>query len=373
MELELTISNSELSALIGDIYQGSVTGEWEPVLNQLIEITDSNKAFFFLQQFDTEQPLIMEYKACFDSPANALSDYHQRAMEDPGLEYTRFMTEGDWIYINKYMDVNQYKETAFYKEIYKPLKVFHAMAGLLCRDTSHESMIVINRDEDATAYSQAEENLFQLITPHFSRAMHIFKELRLYKNYSNISKSILDQQDKAILVCDPNGTVVIQNEYAIEQLTLPSPITLINSQIKIADPLYQQRFNYFIKQCATLAYKDIGLQETLVVEQQTGESMLVTVSPLLNQNTFNDIDVPCCLVTISQQQQINWLAVEREFELTPKELNLIKAIFKKQKLNDLVDVLGVSYNTLRTHLQSIFKKAQVNSQTELLIKLNMFS
>ena len=370
--MDLAISNTKLSQLIGEIYQGALTGKWEKILEELMDLTQSNKAFFFLKSLESEQPLIMEYKANIESPAKALIAFQVRAMEDPGLEVTRFMTEGDCININTHMDVGAHRETSFYKDIYKPLQVFHALAGLLCRDQNHESLLVVNRGENSNGYSLVEENLFELVTPHFSRAIHIFKELRLYKNYSNISKSILDQQDKAILVCDAQGTIVLSNNYAEQHLVLPSVISIRNNKIQITEHMYQKRLEFFIKQCSALAYKDIGLQETLVIEQENGDNKLITVSPLINQNAFNDIDVPCCLVTVNNQHQLNWKNVQNEFELTPKELKLIRAIYAKKKLNDLTEVFGVTYNTLRTHLQSIFKKTEVNSQTELLIKLNMF-
>lgn len=243
---------------------------------------------------------------------------------------------------------------------------------MLCRDGEHESSININKAESDEPYSKQDIHFMNIITPHFSRAIHIFKELRLYKNYSNISKSILDQQNKSILVCDAQGTIMVKNEYAERNLVMPSDISIRGGKILLANKTYQKRLEFFIKQCSALAYKDVGLQETLVIEQTGGANKLVTVSPLINQNTFNDIEVPCCLVTINNHQQINWQNVKNEFELTPKELELIRAIYAKKKLNDLTDLFNVTYNTLRTHLQSIFKKTGVNSQTELLIKLNIF-
>lgn len=370
--MKLPVSNSKLSSLIGDIYDGSLNGNWQPVLDKIMDYTGSNKAFFFLQELTSDIPLILEITSNFAIPQQALLDYQSNPIDDPCWQTTRLLTEGESHYCNEFIDINEQKKSDYFQKIFVPTKTFHVLVGILCRDNNFESVYAVNRSESDKPYGIEEKNLFQLITPHFSRAMHIFKELRLYKNYSNISKSILDQQDKAILVCDAQGNVVIHNDCAKQQLVQPSIITLTNNHIQIADSLYQQRLNFFIEQCATLAYKDIGLQETLVIEQASGESVLVKVSPLINQNTFNDIDVPCCLVTINHQQQVNWHNVEREFELTPKELQLIKAIYQKQKLNDLITEFGVSYNTLRTHLQSIFKKARVNSQTELLIKLTMF-
>jgi len=99
---------------------------------------------------------------------------------------------------------------------------------------------------------------------------------------------------------------------------------------------------------------------------------LITVSPLQNKNAFNNIDIPCCVVTINFQHQLDWNSLQKEFVLTPKKLQLLKAIYTKKRLFELTSVFNVSYNTLRTHLQTIFRKTGVNSQTELMVKINLF-
>ena len=63
--MELKISNSELSELIADIYDSALTNDWSELLCKLIDITQSNKAFFFLQKLNQKEPLLMEFKANF--------------------------------------------------------------------------------------------------------------------------------------------------------------------------------------------------------------------------------------------------------------------------------------------------------------------
>lgn len=370
--MDLPISIEELSLFIGDIYNATLTEQWDDVLAKLMDYTQSNKAFFFLHNHLTATPLTMNVKANFDLPLDALAQYQQRATEDPGYELTRFMSEGEWMNINKHMDIQVHRGTSFYTEIYQPLKVHHAMAGVLCRDNEHDSFCVINRSEEDKPYSTQEENLFALITPHFSRAMRIYKSLRLHKHYSNLTKSILDQEDKSIVVCTVDGRVLISNAHAQRTLTLPNALYIADNRLKVQQPVFHQQLYRYIEQCSQLAYHDIALQETLLVEEEGHDDMLIYVAPLLKQNQFTELDVPCCLVTVNTIHKTNWQNVQREFCYTDKELTLAKAICSKQKLNDIAREYSVSYNTLRNRLQSVFKKTGVNSQTALLSRLSIF-
>lgn len=371
--MDIQLTPLELSELIGDIYESALTGNWDSALERIMDVTQSNKVFFFLQKLNSEKPLIMELRTNFTYSEQVLIDYQSRPFDDPYHQTTKLLTEGESHYCNEFVDIEVHRGSDYFREIFIPMKAFHVLGGILCRDGEHESVLAINRGEGDLAYTQQEKNLFKLITPHFSRAMHIFKELRLYKNYANISKSILDQENKAILVCDESGRAIITNDYANDKLTKNNTVNLINNKLILIEDIHQKELSYYIRQCCLLAYKEIGLQETLIIENDDHENLVITVSPLINKNSFNDIDIPCCLVTVTFQAALNWQKLQNSYQLTPKELQLLKAIYAKKKLNDLTTVFNVSYNTLRTHLQAIFKKVEVNSQTELMIKISAFS
>jgi len=374
--MDINITPIELSEFIGEIYDAALTGNWSEVLDKFIDITQSNKAFFFLQKLDSVQPLILEIKTNFEHSQQAVIEYQSRIEEDPFYSMTKMIPEGEFVNYNDYVDISQHENTEYYKTILKPMKSHYILAGILCRDGIHESCFVINRGNDQFAYSVEDTNLVKLITPHFSRAMHIFKELRLYRNYANISKCILDNEDKAILVCDESSRIIISNEYANHKLLSPCNVVLEKEKLKLSSKDNQQQLERYISQCTKLAFSDIGTQETLTIEgntiEGTSESILITVSPLQNKNSFNNIDIPCCVVTINFQHQLDWNSLQKEFVLTPKELQLLKAIYTKKRLFELTSVFNVSYNTLRTHLQTIFRKTGVNSQTELMVKINLF-
>ena len=368
----MDISSGELLEFIGEIYQAAYTANWHPVLNRLLDITQSNKAYFLLQELGNQQPLIMELQANFEYSQTALLDYQSRPFKCPTYQSTKYLTEGESTNANKHIDLTLHRNSNFFQDIYSPLKVFHSLVGVLCRDAHYDSIIVVNRDEGDQPYQHNDEELFRIITPHFSRAMRIFIGLRLYKNQSYMSQSALDQLDKAIIICDENGQVMIANAFANEKLNAECPVTLAANKLFIKNPIYQQRLILCIRQCANRHYTEISEQETIIIQGSHYEDILLTTAPLKNKNTVSDIDVPCCIVTISFQQQRDWLKISDLFLLTPKEMRLLKALYANKKMIDLPTIFHVSYNTLRSQLQSIFKKLEVNSQSELVIKLSLF-
>ena len=58
------------------------------------------------------------------------------------------------------------------------------------------------------------------------------------------------------------------------------------------------------------------------------------------------------------------------FALTPAEGKLAKAIAGGQKLSDVAHLLGLSSESARVHLKSIFAKSGTHSQSELSVLLD---
>lgn len=364
-------SIDELSTFIGKIYDASLNNNWVGILEELREKTQSNKAFIVLQKYGCPKPLILEFSMNFDYDQKVLQDYYSRAFEDPLYLVLKDMSEGECNDLSKLININDIVRSDYYQQIFIPMKSHYAMTGILIRDSEYDGFFAVNRGPTEPPYGQSDLAFLELITPHLSRAFHIYKSLQLYKQYSAINKSILDQTDKGILVCDENNQILLANDSANLEIQHAADMKVIGSQLTLNIAAFNKRLHHCIKQCALLP-NGIDTQESIMLDRANGDSLLITISPLNRKMSFVDFDYPCVLVTLNKQSAIRWLAVKQEYALTKKEIALVKSLSLKKKLNELSVENRVSYNTLRTHLQSIFRKMSINSQAELMVTLGMF-
>lgn len=365
------ISLSDISELIGQIYQAGLDGHWANVMERIRDITHSNKAIFFLQKLDQPRPIEFELSTNFDYDPTILQEYLSRSLDDPYLQITGHLSEGEAIYINEHLDVMSLVDSDFYQRILLPMKSHYALGGCLVRDGTYESIYSINRGPDDPAYQAKDFDLIKLLTPHLSRAVQIYKNLTLYKRYSAISKSILDQSDKGLLVCDDKGRILLANLFANQELEEHQDIKAIDQHLTLAPSAYQKRLKQCLTQYVNKPHTFDG-QESILLERPGGETLLVSIAPLTQNSAFVDIDQACCLVTLTKQNMVRWPTLMKEYGLTPKELLLIQAINRKKKLQQLTVEMAVSYNTLTTHLKSIYKKMNIHSQAELIVTLGLF-
>jgi DNA-binding NarL/FixJ family response regulator len=58
----------------------------------------------------------------------------------------------------------------------------------------------------------------------------------------------------------------------------------------------------------------------------------------------------------------------RDYQLTPKEKEILQQLVKGKSFKMIADVIGTTYETVRTHMKNIYTKLHVNSNTEAVSK-----
>ena len=61
-------------------------------------------------------------------------------------------------------------------------------------------------------------------------------------------------------------------------------------------------------------------------------------------------------------------AAPNNYQLTPKEKEILNEMVSGKSFKMIADVLNISYETVRTHMKNIYAKLHVNSNTEAVSK-----
>ena len=365
---------SELLNIISQIYDAVYSNDWSTVLDQIIKMTDSNKALFFMRNVEEAETIMFQLCSTFKYDKKSYNNYRKQILKCPIYVDTKQFSEGEIchnILTNAKIDLSQYIGVEYTENNFLPMASYYYLGGILIRDGRYDSLFGLTKEQAKSPYSECDIKFISLISPHFCRAMRIFKALKLYKQQDSLYQCFLNQQKKGLIICDKQRHILLANEYARDKFDHYTFISIVNNRLFINHKTYDQMLSNYIEHCVNHEYLSISQQKTIMMSDQ-GENIFINVLPVKNNNDFNDIKGPCCLITIIFEAQLNWQTIINEFELTPKESELLKALYRKQKINDLTTKFDVSYNTLRTHLQSIFHKMSVNSQTDLMIKLSLF-
>lgn len=358
------------STLLLQLYGCVTKSNWQSFLESIMHATNSNKAFISIKNAEENCPLYINYATNFEYKDEAILYYQQHPFDDPFYkDYVRFLPEGETIEPELYINIDDYKDTEFSKKVLVPMRSHHVLGILLVRDELHDAFFVLNRGHDEAPYTSKEKALIELLKPHLQHAVKLFTLFNDVSKQNDILRAVLNQSDKALLLIDYDAKIRFTNQQA--DTILPSlPYWQTNSnRFRLKNAVEHARFTTLLHQACradTYAQERIYLQLT-----ESDLQICLALSPLnwmrLDESTEN-----LCLLTITSKQTIGWLGFKAEYELTTRETELAQALYDNQKLKDITLRMGVSYHTLRKHLQTIFAKCRVNSQSELMLLLGRF-
>ena len=64
-----------------------------------------------------------------------------------------------------------------------------------------------------------------------------------------------------------------------------------------------------------------------------------------------------------------WLEIARALEITKRELQIVQAVFDNQHEAEIATKFEISPHTVHMHLNNLFKKLNVTSRTELVLRI----
>jgi DNA-binding CsgD family transcriptional regulator len=109
--------------------------------------------------------------------------------------------------------------------------------------------------------------------------------------------------------------------------------------------------------------------DAVAIPRRTGRPLVVQGAPLVNsaRDLFQQARAILIIRDLDRRIEPDDFLLRELFALTPAEIRLAKAIAGGQKLSEVAHLLGVSGETARVHLKSIFAKSGTHSRSELAV------
>lgn len=185
-------------------------------------------------------------------------------------------------------------------------------------------------------------------------------------NDADFTHALLDKIELPFVVLQHDAAVLLNNK-AFTLLTEEiDELSVENGTLLLSDAFAYAQLIDAIQSCCDCAQHT--LSRTIRLESGRQLAMLIEVNTLAHKSNSQT----ACIVTFKSIASMNWALIEEEYQLTQKELVLLKSLYAGHRLTELTEPLNSSYSTLRTHLQNMFRKFHVSSQSELFIKLSLF-
>lgn len=230
-----------------------------------------------------------------------------------------------------------------------------------------EYVLTCMRDGKETPYRSEELALLQTAGVHFNRVLRIRSEMESARVVSEFQAHALDRLAIAAILVEQNGRVTPLNETARETLAGEGGLRFTGGKLSASDRLDDHAFQVVLR--SVLASSGDGASRAVSLKRNDGERDLgVVVSGRKFRSLVTNRPETCAMVFARMAEAVGEadIALFQElFSFTKAEARLAVGLASGMRLEDVEQQLNIRHNTARAHLRSMFSKAEVGRQSEL--------
>lgn len=235
------------------------------------------------------------------------------------------------------------------------------------------SLVLVGRPGETALGGKTQKTLLTVLRPHIGRMSVLAARMHHCEHRGAHFLDIIERMPYGVILLDQRGRVAHATANALAMIRAASTIRLSSGGLRANDLETDRRLRIAIAGAlATFGRFSSGIAgaATIPVARTTAmaQPLILHILPLragLGPPSLDD-DAAMVLICDPARRGSNpCKLLSQVFNLTPAEAKIAVQVAAGQGLAAVSVELGVSVNTVRTHLQHVFEKTQTRRQAEL--------
>ena len=369
-----TNPQDQLSTLIGDIYDVSLsTDRWPTLLQRLSETLAEAGISLFVRDLKAEEVPNPSADIMDPELAEAGEKYHltiKVSSAQPAQSATGEGIAGDKVHAPGGDLVHAAGES-----LAPPESI--VLGCFISRDKPAGSLVAIQYSEKRDPAAPWDAAMLRRLAPHLRRAFDLHKQYLTLNVQRAATIRVLDHLPVGVLLVDPRGRVLTMNTCAKAMVAEADGLAVDRSGVRADSRQETATLRALIRAAADAGNGENGdASGALSLSRPSMRRPFWALVTSLRGHLADEEATPAIVALFvsdpERQYQVPAEVLERFFGLTPAEIRLLEALVNGMSLEDAADEFQLSKNTLRTQLHQIFRKTQTSRQAEV-IKLVLSS
>jgi DNA-binding CsgD family transcriptional regulator/PAS domain-containing protein len=363
---DVDISSAQTEKLLDLIYDAATENElWRHVLTEIADLTHSQGGILFGVSFAANQ-VYFDFNGRMDEECKRV--FQERHMVNPWSKYMVHQPVGRLVVSDEAVDIAELRASSFYDEVLRPQGVAHsAMMALAARD-DFRAAFNICRSAAEGPLGEEERRIIEWLTPHMRRSMTMGFRLDSYRALQQAAFDVLDRFSDGVIVLDSGARVVFAN-VAARQYEIEGLLGLGHGrQISTWSLTHSQRLAELVRSASEGA---AGAAMSLP-HGADGQLLTLVVTPVrskdfgrLAEAGIKDAAVLLFVIDPVNRRSIPLGQLMGAYGLTRAEARVALAASSGNTVIESARLLGLSPNTIKTHLRRVFAKTATARQAEL--------
>lgn len=375
---------TQLSELIDHIYQGAIHPEsWHASLPKIAHWVNARYGLLFT-------PIHTPDKGGFyfnhEIPESVMHLWATRWQGEDLIANTAvqqgLFVEGGIALGHEIVPYEQIQQSAIYRELNHPNGIDHHLIGVVFDFSSPNgipAVLTFYRSDDHGPFTEHEKARLGIVLPHVSRALGVMMRLRDAELRIAASLAALDRLSAGVLLLNAAGQVSFANRAALRIVEEDDGLQLrqlvnrdMPGELVADDPKAHVALSAAIRQAVSpdLLHTEHFSRAVLVPRFSGRQEYVLNFSSLPDHHEFGQgEDGPRAIVFITDSAEpirLDGELLRKTYGLTPAEIRLAESLTECLTLDETAAALGLSRSTIKTQLQSIYLKTNINNRGKLM-------
>lgn len=343
-------------------------GQWKVALAKLAMLAEAPRAALM----DSDFAASVAYREVLYGMDE--SDNHRYLRDfaaiDPRIPVALGHHKLSWLSDHDLFDETFRSTDRIYREFLVPGGVGESLFTTFSREGSRVGTALLARGSLQSKAPQPVRDALDGVMPHLDRAVRISRRFEAMATEVVMNHYVLDAMPEPLACVLADGRLHRANLAFEKMLREGGLIMNRGNMLSVRDVRQQARFLSAIGDSCRIATGDTGVpggvQLTLRIDRPNKPPAFVTIAPLAAAHLRSWAGRACALVRIDQPAgERNPQRIEEAMNLSAAEARLVSALCNGGTLVEAAEKLGISTNTAKTQLASVFSKTGTTRQSEL--------
>ncbi len=265
----------------------------------------------------------------------------------------------------------------YYNDFLKPQNLHWQLSLIFELDGLQSSYLTFQRARAKGDFSEEDAQFLARLMPHLRTAVQVQRQLLVNQRHSQMLESALDDLERGVLIIGRDGKVIYMNRTAQTLVQRGAAVSIKGGRLRATDQSADRELRALIAAChADEQYAERrggGIISLPAAEQCDG--LRAQVAPLcgevvLASGAASHPVVTVILASVFRPPANRSEALQRIYAFTPAESTCAVLLAEGSSIDEVAETLGLSRNTIRAHMRSLYSKTNTHRQGALVAALH---
>jgi len=362
----------ELSQVVGDIYDASLDPAlWPTAIESICRYVGADSASMHSQDAISRATDALFWWGRASSAPHYFRVYVEKYGKiNPIFPGVIFFDIEQPVAVPDVISCEEFVQTSFFREWLAPQSLMNGLFSNLEKGVTSCAVFTAMRHAAQGPVDDRMRRRFELITPHVRRSMLIGKVINLHRVEAAALADALDELASGMFIVDSTGRIIHANVAAHRLIVEADVLRAANGRLSALEAKGGQNLLavFAAAQAGDAAVGKGGIAVPLTA--RSGERYVAHVLPLTSgARRKAGVSYAATAAVFVRKAGLDLPsppeAVASEFKLTPAEVRVLFAIVQIGGVPEVAPVLGVSEQTVKTHLHRLYEKTATKRQADL--------